>query len=259
MAGERAGRSEIEILADTAALADAAAELFANAAKRAIAASGGFVVALSGGSTPQRTYERLARAPFASRIQWSAVHVIWGDERCVSPAEADSNYRMASDALLAHVPLPPANVHRIRGEDDPASAAASYEEELRALLQTPMGSPSTEPGRRIDLALLGLGDNGHTASIFPESEAARETVRWVMTESVDASPSCRITLTAPLLNAAAEVLFLVSGKTKAEMLARVLDGPRRPLDLPAQLIAPSNGRLRWLVDVAAAAERQRSS
>ncbi|MEP7065744.1 MAG: 6-phosphogluconolactonase [Gemmatimonadota bacterium] len=259
MAGDGVGRSGVEILADTNALADAAAELFADSAERAIAASGRFVVALSGGSTPRRAYERLARAPFATRIPWTAVHVIWGDERCVAPTDADSNYRMAFEALLAHVPLPPSNVHRMHGEDDPTRAAASYETELRTLLHTPAGSPSTEPGQRIDLALLGLGDNGHTASIFPESDATRETVRWAMAESVDASPSYRITLTAPLLNAAAEVLFLVSGKTKTEMLTRVLDGPRRPGELPAQLIAPTNGRLRWLVDVAAAARLQRSS
>jgi 6-phosphogluconolactonase len=172
----------------------------------------------------------------------------------VPPTDVDSNYRMAQEALLAHVPLPPANIHRIRGEDDPAQAAASYEKELRTLLHTPAGSPSIEAGQRIDLALLGLGDNGHTASMFPNSEAARETMRWVMADSVDASPSCRITLTAPVLNAAAEVLFLVAGKGKAEVLARVLDGPHRPSELPAQLIAPVNGLLQWLVDTASATQ-----
>jgi 6-phosphogluconolactonase len=257
MSLERAELSTIEVLEDAAALADAAAERFALEAERAIAASGRFVVALSGGSTPQRTYERLAREPFSSTIRWSAVHVIWGDERCVAPTGADSNFRMATDALLAHVPLSPANIHRIRGEDDPVASAASYEAELRTLLQTPAGAPSTAPGRRIDLALLGLGDNGHTASIFPESAASRETKRWVMTESVDASPSCRITVTAPVLNAAAEVLFLVSGKNKATMLARVLEGPRRPSELPAQLIAPAAGRLHWMIDAAAASELRR--
>jgi 6-phosphogluconolactonase len=253
MSGEGTARPRIEVLSDAAALAEAAAERFAIAAEHAIAASGRFIVALSGGSTPQRTYERLARAPFATRIRWASVHVIWGDERCVAPTDADSNYRMAHEALLAHVPLPPANIHRIHGEDDPVEAAASYETELRTLLHTPAGPPSTELERRIDLALLGLGDNGHTASIFPNSEASRETLRWVMADSVDASPSRRITLTAPVLNAAAEVLFLVSGKTKADVLTRVLDGPHRPHELPAQLIAPAKGRMQWLVDAAAAA------
>lgn len=257
MTGERAVRPGIEVLSDAAALADAAAERITIAAVRAIAASGRFVVALSGSSTPERTYQTLARAPLAARIEWSSVHVIWGDERCVAPTDADSNYRMAREALLAHVPLPAANVHRIHGEDDPAEAAASYETELRALLHTPAGWPSTASGRRIDLALLGLGVNGHTASIFPGSEAARETSRWAMADSVDATPRGRITLTAPVLNAAAEVLFLVSGSAKAEVLSRVLDGPQRPDELPAQLIAPVNGRLQWLVDAAAAARLRR--
>jgi 6-phosphogluconolactonase len=258
MTGERAERPDVEVLPNASALADAAAERFAIGAERAIAASGRYVVALSGGSTPRRTYERLAREPVLSRIRWSLVHVIWGDERCVAPSDADSNYRMACEALLEHVPVPAANIHRIHGEDDPVEAAASYEKVLRTLMRTPSGAPSSAPGRRIDLALLGLGDNGHTASLFPGSAAAREQVRWVMAESVDASPSWRITLTAPVLNAAAELMFLVSGVEKAKVLSRVLDGPRRPHELPAQLIAPSNGRSHWLVDSAAAAELART-
>jgi 6-phosphogluconolactonase len=259
MSGRRAQRSDLEVLPNAAVLADAAAERFAIAAERAIGASGRCVVALSGGSTPRRTYERLAREPLVSRIQWSSVHVIWGDERCVAPGDADSNYHMAREALLDHVPVPAANIHRIHGEDDPVEAAASYEKELRTLLRTPTGAPSSDPGRRIDLALLGLGDNGHTASLFPESAAVSEKVRWVKAESVDALPSWRITLTVPVLNAAAELLFLVSGEEKATVLSRVLDGPRRPHELPAQMIAPSHGRLQWLVDTAAAAELARSA
>jgi 6-phosphogluconolactonase len=251
---ERTARSRVEVLPDADALATAAAERFAVAVERSIGETGRFVVALAGGSTPRRTYERLAREPFASRIPWPLVHVIWGDERCVAPTDADSNYRMAREALLAHVPVPEANVHRIHGEDDPDAAAASYEHVLRALLRTPSGAPSSALGRRIDLVLLGLGDNGHTASLFPESSAARETVRWVVADNVDASPPKRISLTAPLLNAASEVIFLVAGAGKAGMLSRVIDGPRNPLELPAQLIAPSAGEVIWLADRAAAAE-----
>jgi 6-phosphogluconolactonase len=252
-------RAEVDVLPDAAALANAAAERFVESAERSIAASGRFVVALSGGSTPRRTYEQLALDEFASRVRWSQVHVIWGDERCVPPTDANSNYHMARETLLLHVPIPNANIHRIRGEGDPASAAVAYEAELRSLLQTPAGPPSVVAGRRIDLVLLGLGDNGHTASLFPESAAASGKVRWVMADEVDASPRLRITLTAPVLNAAAELMFLVSGAEKADVLARVLDGPRRPLELPAQLIVPEQGRVRWIVDTAAAASLARSA
>lgn len=259
MPGESAARSDVVVLPDADALALAAAERFIVAAERAISESGRFVVALSGGSTPRRTHERLAREPIVSRVNWSLVHIVWGDERCVAPGDGDSNYRMARETLLEHVPVPAANIHRIHGEDEPAAAAASYEAVLRALLRTPTGPPATDPGRRIDLALLGLGDNGHTASIFPNSVAGEERERWVMSEVVDASPRCRITLTAPVLNAAAEILFLVAGGAKAKVLARAIDGPKRPRDLPAQSIAPSRGRLCWLVDAAAAAELSESS
>ncbi|MGH7620930.1 MAG: 6-phosphogluconolactonase, partial [Gemmatimonadaceae bacterium] len=199
-------------------------------------------------------FELLAREPVVSRIQWSRVHVVWCDERCVPPSDAESNYRLARETLLEHVPVPAANIHRVRGEDDPAAAAASYERVLRALLNTPEGPPSTRSGRRIDLALLGIGDNGHTASIFPRSAAVDESVHWAMAERVDAEPPWRVTLTAPVLNAAAEAVFIVSGSGKASVMKQVLDGPRQPRELPAQLIAPVSGQLRWLVDAAAAAQ-----
>ena len=252
--GPRTERPDIEVLGDAAALADAAAERIATTAERAIGASGRCVIALSGGSTPQRTYERLAREPLKSRIAWASMHVVWGDERCVAPGEADSNYHMARVSLLEHVPVPAANIHRIHGEEDLYLAAASYEQLLRSLLATPNGEPNEAPGRRIDLALLGLGNNGHTASLFPGSKAVSETVRWVVAESVEATPSWRITLTAPVLNAAAEILFLVSGTEKAGVLSRVLDGPRVPRELPAQLIEPVHGRVHWMIDRAAAME-----
>jgi 6-phosphogluconolactonase len=182
------------------------------------------------------------------------VHVVWGDERCVPPTDPESNFRMAREALLDHVPLPAGNVHRIHGEDDPARAAAAYEATLRELLRTPSGPPRSEPGRNIDLALLGLGENGHTASIFPGSAAAAELVRWVTAEYVPAVSMWRLTLTAPVLNAASEVLFLVSGGAKASMVKRILEGPRQPRELPAQLIAQTRGRTKWLMDQAASAE-----
>lgn len=251
--------SGVEVLPSAAALADASAERFAAAAGHAIETHGRFVVALSGGSTPRATYERLAREPLASRVDWTRVHFVWGDERCVAPTHADSNYRMAFATLLDHVPVPSANIHRIRGEDPPDRAAEAYEVALRNLLHTPAGLPSLDPARRIDLVLLGLGDNGHTASLFPESSALEEMTRWVLSARVDAKPPWRVTMTLPLLNAAAELLFIVAGKGKAEMLKRVIDGPPRPRELPAQLIAPSAGRVHWLVDADAASQLDEAS
>lgn len=239
MTKDSATRSVVEISPNLAALSSAAAERIVVAAEQAIDAHGRFVIALSGGSTPRRTYELLAREPHASRVDWPRVHVVWGDERCVPPSNADSNYRMAREALLDHVPIPTANVHRMRGEEDPAAAAASYEAALRNLFNTPNGPPASASGKNIDLALLGLGDNGHTASIFPESAAVSEQRRWAMAEYVPAVSMWRITLTAPIINAASEVVFLVAGGDKAEVLQRILEGPRVPRELPAQLIAPT--------------------
>jgi 6-phosphogluconolactonase len=247
----------VNVLADARALAAAAAERFVDAANRAIADRDRFVVALSGGSTPRRTFELLAHEPFASRVNWSRVHIVWGDERCVPPTDAESNYRMAREALLDHVPVPSENVHRMRGEDDPEGAAVSYEAELRALLATPNDSPSSNPGRRIDLALLGIGDNGHTASIFPRSAVVDERVLWVAADYVPDVSMWRLTMTAPLINASAEILLLVSGAAKASVLARVLEGPREPSVLSAQLIEPTHGRIQWMVDRAAAAALER--
>jgi 6-phosphogluconolactonase len=234
-------RADLEVLPSATALADAVAGRFIAVAGDAIDSRGQFVVALSGGSTPRDTYRRLGSEALVSRVMWSRVQVLWGDERCVPPHHAESNYRMARETLLDRVPIPVANVHRIHGEDDPVAAARVYEATLRALL-------------RIDLVLLGLGEDGHTASLFPGSAAVHEQTRWVMAARADATSMWRITLTPAVINAAAEVLFLVSGSAKAGILRRVLEGPRRPQELPAQAIAPANGRVRWCVDAAAAAD-----
>jgi len=239
-------RADLAVLPSAAALAEAAAGRFVAAAGDAIASRGQFIVALSGGSTPRDTYLWLATEALASSAMWSRVQVLWGDERCVPPHDVESNYRMARETLLGRVPVPAANVHRIHGEDDPATAAEVYEATMRALLRT--------PGARIDLVLLGLGDDGHTASLFPGSAAVHEQTSWVLAARAPAAPVWRITLTPAVINAAAEVLFLVSGGAKAGILRRVLEGPRRPQELPAQAIAPSNGRVRWCVDAAAAAD-----
>jgi len=234
-------RADVAVLPSAAALADAAAARFVAAAGDAIASRGQFIVALAGGSTPRDTYLRLGTEALVSKVMWSRVHVLWGDERCVPPDHIESNYRMARETLLDRVPVPAANVHRIHGEDDPATAAGVYEATLRTLL-------------RIDLVLLGLGEDGHTASLFPGGAAVHERTRWVMAARASAASLWRITLTPAVINAAAEVLFLVSGGAKAGILRRVLEGPRRPEELPAQAIAPSKGRVRWCVDAAAAAD-----
>lgn len=247
-------RGNVDIFDGGDALTAAVADRFVAAAASAIAANETFFVALSGGSTPRALFAALASPGYASRVQWSAVHVFWGDERCVGPADADSNYRMARETLLDHVPVRPANIHRIRGEIDPLAAAEQYERELRAAFDTPTGPPRSDSGARFDLVLLGLGANGHTASLFPHLQAVREKTRWVMAENIEVLQTWRITLTPELLNHAAEILFVVSGKEKAAILRRVLYGARDIDELPAQSIAPAAGRLRWMVDAAAAAE-----
>jgi 6-phosphogluconolactonase len=247
-------RHGVEVVPDKRALMETGAVAFAEAARAAIAAHGRFVTALSGGSTPRALFELLATERFAASIDWGRVHVCWGDERAVPPDADASNYRMAREALLDHVPIPPSQVYRIRSEEPPVIAAEAYERTLRTLFATPAGPPRPVAGARFDLVLLGMGDNGHTASLFPGLHAVREAERWVVAESVAEVGMWRITLTPVVLNGAAEVLFLVSGGDKASMLHRVLDGPVRPGAYPAQIVAPHHGRLRWLVDADAAAE-----
>jgi polyphosphate glucokinase len=243
----------VEVHPTTDALMRAAAEMFARRAAEAIHATGRFAVALSGGGTPAKLYAVLAGDPFRTRVDWTRVEVFWSDERSVPPDHPASNYRLARELLLDELEeLPAANVHRIFGEDDPPRAAASYERSLRNAFATPVGPPRVAPGSRFDLILLGLGEDGHTASLFPGSAAIREEARWVVAPNDAPSSTERITLTLPVINAAAEVAFLVSGEEKARTLQRVIEGPRAPELLPAQRVAPSHGRLRWLVDRAAA-------
>ena len=245
---------ELEVLPNAQRLADAAAQRFVVAANAAIHARGEFIVALAGGSTPRLVYERLAAEPLASSLDWSHVHVLWGDERCVPPDQEASNFRMARETLLDHVPVPQANVHRIRGEDDPAEAAAAYEQVLRTLLRTAAGPPRTDAASRLDLAFLGLGSDGHTASLFPGGAILHAGTQWVAAEYHPAALMWRVTLTPSVLNTAAQVVFVVSGDTKAAIVRKVLEGPNQPHELPAQLIVPIDGRLYWLLDAAAATD-----
>lgn len=228
---------------DTESLVAGTADLIADLAVRSIAERGRFTIALAGGNTPRPVYERLASPRYVERIDWSRVQIFFGDERCVPPEDPRSNYQMARAALCDHVPIPSGNIHRMQGEDAPEQAALAYESELRAHLL----------GDRLDLVLLGMGDNGHTASIFPGLAAATETNRWVLAQYVEVMGMWRVTLTPPVINAARHVVFLAAGAGKAEMLQRVLQGPYDPVVLPSQIIRPTQGEMHWLVDQAAAA------
>jgi 6-phosphogluconolactonase len=240
--------SRVDIFPDAAGLARAAADLFVARAGDAIAARGRFAVALAGGSTPRLTYERLATAEYAAHVDWERVDVFWGDERCVPPDDPASNYRLARETLFAQAPIPAENIHRIRGEAAPEVAADEYEELLRDYFR--------QRDARFDLAFLGLGEDGHTASLFPGAPALREGQRWVLAQHVEELRQWRVTLTPAALNAAACVAFLVSGAGKAERLRQILAGPHQPKALPAQLIRPVHGEVRWLVDAEAAARLQ---
>jgi 6-phosphogluconolactonase len=241
--------TDVQTYPDAENLTRAAAEHFFTLAESAIAARGRFAVAFCGGWTPRATYALLATPELAAQVDWSCVHVFWGDERCVPPDHPDSNYRMAREALLDHVPIPTQNVHRIRGEVEPEEAAAEYERTLRRFLSP----PPEERGAEFDLVLLGMGDDGHTASLFPGSTALHERMRWVVAYYVDKLQAWRVTLTPVAINAAAQVTFIVSGVGKAKRLQQVLAGPYQPDVLPAQVVRPDGGRLLWLVDAAAAA------
>jgi 6-phosphogluconolactonase len=237
----------IQSFATPEALADAVARHVITIAGDTISTGGRFTLALSGGSTPRAAYQRLATGDLARQLDWQRIHVLWGDERCVPPDDPRSNYRMAKEALLDRVPIPPEHIHRIRGEDEPREAAADYEDELRSLM-------TRRDDEGLDLVLLGLGEDGHTASLFPGQPAVHEAEYWVMAVPAPTGDMWRITLTPAVLDLAKNVTFVVSGASKAQRLAEVLEGPFNPDLLPAQAIRPIHGRLTWMVDAAAAGE-----
>ncbi len=250
--------STITIYSDHESWVTGVADFITELATKAIAERGRFTFAFSGGNTPRPIYTRLASAGYIDRIDWSRVQVFFGDERCVPPDDPLSNYQMARTVLCDHVPIPAANVHRIPGEDPPEQAAAEYADVLG---RTFGGDPNTggSPPDGFDLVLLGMGDNGHTASPFPGLAAVTESVRWVMASYVEVVGMWRVTLTPVIFNAAHHVAFLVAGADKAEMLPKVLEGPYQPVVLPAQIIKPTHGELCWLVDAAAAEHLRRVS
>ncbi len=231
------------------ALAEAAARDFAARTDEAINTLGRFAVVLAGGSTPKATYEVLAR-DYSSELDWSRVHVFFGDERTVHPKHEDSNYRMVRETLLSRVAV--GSVHRMRCELPPEEAAANYERQLREFFG-PVDPPN------FDQILLGLGEDGHTVSLFPETSALDVTDRWVVVNPVLKLGTSRLTLTIPVINAAKAVTFLVAGESKAEALKEILEGEADPRAYPAKYIRPHGGDLTWMVDRAAASLLDRAS
>ncbi len=227
-----------------------AAAQFIALAGDAIARSGRFAVALSGGSTPKALYSLLALPECRNLVDWSRVHFFWGDERCVPPDHPDSNFRMVREALLGKIQIPNENIHRMPGEREPAEAAAAYEAEIKYFFGVikPGGWP------RFDLIFLGLGEDGHTASLFPGTDAANETAHLVTVVYVQRLQSYRLTLTLPVINAAAQVTFLVSGESKAAIVREILLADGASCSYPAAKVRPSEGRLTWMIDADAAKE-----
>jgi 6-phosphogluconolactonase len=242
-------RGDVVVLPDAAALAGESAGRFATLAQAAIASEGRFTVALSGGSTPRALHERLARPPLRETIDWANIHIFWGDERFVPPDDAESCYRMARETLLAHVPIPAANIYPVPTiGGTPEAAAEAYAETISAFFGTEVP--------RLDLILLGMGPDGHTASLFPSHPESINPSGKLVVAVHDAPkpPPIRISCTYKLINAAANIIFLVAGADKATTLREVLRGPADLARLPAQGVRPERGTLVWLVDQAAAQE-----
>lgn len=240
---------DIRIYPTAALAARAIAGQIVDLCDDAINARGRFTLALSGGSTPEQLYRLLATDEFASRIDWENVHLFWGDERCVPPSHADSNYHTARMALIDHVPVTLSHVHRIHGELPPELAAVQYEQDLRAFF----GRREGASGARFDLVLLGMGDDGHTASLFPGGEELAITNRWVVASHPTSVQHARVTLTPTALNEAQRAFFFVSGESKAPALARAVVPPASEDDmLPVHYIQPVSGAARWYIDAAAA-------
>ena len=233
-----------------AAVAFASAQLFAKKVEQAVAARGVARIAISGGSTPQATFKLLADPthPFLATVPWDKLQLFWVDERCVPPDNPESNYGVCRDLLLTKAPIPQANVFRMEGELDPEEAASRYESTLRNVMKLE-GAESPA----FDLVVLGMGPDGHTASLFPKTAALHEMGRLVIANHVPQKDTWRITLTWPVINQAAEVAFEIEGPSKTDVLAEVLTGPRDPERLPSQLIRPANGKLLFLLDGDAAA------
>ena len=247
--------AQIRVYSDPEELALKAARAFARYADQYVVGSGRFSVALSGGSTPKAMFSILAEDPFKDTVPWESVYFFWGDERCVPPDHQDSNYRMATESLLSRVAVPKENIFRIPAEDeDHERAANEYELALMKFFVSgkKSGTAPLSNVPRFDLVMLGMGPDGHTASLFPGTTALQVTDRVVVSNYVEKFKTFRITLTAPTINNARNVTFLAAGADKAETLKNVLEGPYQPELYPSQMIKPTNGALLWMIDHAAA-------
>lgn len=234
----------VRIFKDAVELSRAAADLFVTLAVQSIRERGRFLVALSGGSTPMALYRLLAREP----IDWTRIHVFWGDERLVPPEDAENSYGQAREALLKHIPIPTENIHRVASELDPVAAARDYASILREFAAPPLDWP------RFDLVLLGLGEDGHTASLFPGSPVDATEPVIAVTAQYQGRPARRVTLTPLVFNAARQVIFLVTGANKAVTLKGVFSDYNSSEQIPAKRIQPADGQVTWLVDKAAGKE-----
>lgn len=242
------------IAGDEAAFRREAARLVAESSAAAVAERKRFILALAGGSTPKRVYEQLADPFFRMRIAWERAHFFWGDERCVPPDDGESNYLMAKRALLDPLSIPPARVFRMKGEMEPPEAAArDYQNAMKAFFRQDLSIP------RFDFMFLGIGNDGHTASLFPRTAALDESERWVVSNRVEALQATRLTLTYPVLNAARRIVFLVSGEGKSEIVREIFREDASPNRFPAQRVRPDAGELIWLLDRPAASKIPRSA
>ena len=236
---------------DLDTLSQQAAQYTVQLANQAIVTHERFTIALAGGSTPKKLYALLAGEPYRSQIDWASVEVFWGDERCVPPDSEDSNFHMAQEALLSKVPIPASQVHRMPADQpDHEAACQAYTAEIRRTFGTD-SIPS------FDLIQLGIGPEGHTASLFPHQASLHEQQRLVIPVTVPKPPPERLTFTPPLLNAARHVLFLVAGAEKADVVHAILEGEYQPDEYPAQIVRPTNGEVTWMLDTAAASRLTR--
>jgi 6-phosphogluconolactonase len=234
---------EVKVFKDMNALSSATADLVLTSALRSIEARERFTLAISGGFTPKQLFSFFAADPWRRKLPWSKTHLFWVDERCVPPDHEESNYRLAQDAFLDYLALLPSQVHRMRGEDRADKAAAAYERELENFFGGALP--------RFDVELLGMGENGHTASLFPGAATLRERKRWVLPVHLDPPGLSRVTLTLPVLCNAEEIIFLAAGRGKAAALHEIVEDGN-PKEYPAGLVQPADGKLTWMVDREAA-------